>query len=62
LQVHFLVENAGSMVDVHRACIRRFLGLPEYARFDPMIDAGRWTAFLRRRIYFSTLPWEEPAT
>ena len=61
LHIHVMVENAGTMVDIHKDSMARALGIPIEAWRAPVIDAGRWAAFPRQRIFLSTLPWKEPA-
>ena len=60
LNLHVVVENAGSMIDVHRLCMKASLGIPAAGRRDPMIDAGKWAPFPRKRVFLSSLPWVEP--
>ena len=39
----------------------RAMGVPVNGGYGPVLDAGRWAAFPRRRIFLSTLTSKEPA-
>ena len=59
LNVHVMVENAGSLLPLHREAILTSLGLT--AGSGPIIDAGPWSHFSRARTFFSSLPYEQGA-
>ena len=61
LHVHVMVESARTIVDIHSGGMARALGIPIESGKAPIIYAGRWTVFPRKRIFLSTLPWKEPA-
>ena len=41
LRIHVMVENAGTMVDIHKDGMARALGMPIDSGRAPVIDAGR---------------------
>ena len=56
LEVHVLVDNAGSLLPPHRQAILTSLGLTNGS--GPVIDAGAWSHFARARTFFSSLPYD----
>eukprot|EP00969_Alexandrium_andersonii_P115771 5120140-Alexandrium_andersonii.AAC.1 len=66
MHVHVLLENAGSMRDEQRAIIEVALHLREEGSLVPSprtwrLDSAEWSAFPRRRLFFSTLPGDAPS-
>ena len=62
--VRFLVENAGSMKDVHFVAFCKFLGLPYEKPFDQYTwDLAKFTCFItRKRNFFRNMADVEPIT
>ena len=54
LEIHLLIENAGSMTEESRSWIVEAMNISPLQA--PTTDAGLWTGFTRRRTFFSTLP------
>ena len=61
LEVHTLVENAGSTRAEHRRTMEAALGLQGRRHGCICLNADRWTAFTRNRIYLATLPLAQEA-
>ena len=62
--VRFLVENAGSMKDVHFVAFCKLLGLPYEKPFDQYTgDLAKFTCFIaRKRNFFRNMADVEPIT
>ena len=58
VRVHVLLENAGSMLPIHREAITEMLGV-NMSSHAPVVDAAGWTAFTRRRTLFATVADDE---
>ena len=56
LHINTLLENAGSMLDMHRDAILGGLNLAGCHALAPRVDAGDWAPVPRRRTLISTLP------
>ena len=54
LEIHILLENAGSMSEDSRRWILEAMNISPLGA--PTTDAGPWSGFARRRTFFSTLP------
>jgi hypothetical protein len=60
LDIHVVIENAGSMTPESRQWILQALNIPPTAA--PTTDAAAWSGFARRRTFFSTMPVGEVPT
>ena len=58
IRVHVLLENAGSMLPIHREAIGEMLGVSAH-NHAPVVDAAGWITFTRRRTLFATVADDE---
>eukprot|EP00969_Alexandrium_andersonii_P049450 2170727-Alexandrium_andersonii.AAC.1 len=55
LRVHVVVENASSLHPRHAQAMRLALAIPALTDVEWRVEAGRWSAFHRARLFLSTM-------